>query len=218
MQEIYVPFYCAVTGPQGCGKGTQGKMLSDILRLPNLSMGQLLRDALSNPESPDDKKMKDMVDSGQLVPATYTHHLLLQALQKNCFTKGFILDGYPRTLDQCSLLDAAYPLRLLIVLDIPDEVAIERVSGRLTCSKCGLVYHPKFAPPPFPNTCKCGGKLEVRADDKPEVVKRRLKLYHDETEPVIQHYNEKGIVKKVDAGPIVPKVFQAVFETVHPFL
>lgn len=199
-------------GPPGAGKGTQAKLLSQRMGFLHLSTGDLLREAVKN-QTPLGKKAKEYMDRGELVPDELIVQLIEETMPKD---GNVILDGFPRTVNQALALEEMLRVKgekILKVLffDVPDEVIVDRLSGRRVCSKCGAVYHVKYNPPKAEGVCDlCGGTLVQRDDDKEEVVRKRLEVYRKQTQPLIEFYQEKGIIYKLDAGKGVEELFEEV--------
>jgi len=199
-------------GPPGAGKGTQAKLLSQRMGFLHLSTGDLLREAVKN-QTPLGKKAKEYMDRGELVPDELIVQLIEETMPKD---GNVILDGFPRTVNQALALeemlrDKGEKISKVLFFDVPDEVIIDRLSGRRVCSKCGAVYHVKYNPPKVEGVCDlCGGPLVQRDDDKEEVVRKRLEVYRKQTEPLIEFYQERGIIYKLDAGKGVEELFEEV--------
>jgi len=199
-------------GPPGAGKGTQAKLLSQRMGFLHLSTGDLLREAVKN-QTPLGKKAKEYMDRGELVPDELIVQLIEETMPKD---GNVILDGFPRTVNQALALEEMLRVKgekILKVLffDVPDEVIVDRLSGRRVCSKCGAVYHVKYNPPKAEGVCDlCGGTLVQRDDDKEEVVRKRLEVYRKQTQPLIEFYQERGIIYKLDAGKGVEELFEEV--------
>ncbi|WP_299198373.1 adenylate kinase [Thermocrinis sp.] len=199
-------------GPPGAGKGTQAKLLSQRMGFLHLSTGDLLREAVKN-QTPLGKKAKEYMDRGELVPDELIVQLIEETMPKD---GNVILDGFPRTVNQALALeemlkDKGEKISKVLFFDVPDEVIIDRLSGRRVCSKCGAVYHVKYNPPKVEGVCDlCGGSLVQRDDDKEEVVRKRLEVYRKQTEPLIEFYQERGIIYKLDAGKGVEELFEEV--------
>lgn len=181
-------------GPPGAGKGTHAVELSKKLNLPHISTGDLFRENLSKNTSLG-MKVKNIMNEGKLVPDELVVDMLFERISKDDCKKGYILDGYPRTLEQAKILDEKLKNRaeiLAINIAIDDKPLIERITGRLVCKNCGVPYHKTFLPPKKENVCdNCQGELYQRKDDTEEVVKERLTVYHKQTEPVISYYKGK---------------------------
>ena len=199
-------------GPPGAGKGTQAKLLSQRMGFLHLSTGDLLREAVKN-QTPLGKKAKEYMDRGELVPDELIVQLIEETMPKD---GNVILDGFPRTVNQALALEEMLRVKgekisKVLFFDVPDEVIIDRLSGRRVCSKCGAVYHVKYNPPKVEGVCDlCGGPLVQRDDDKEEVVRKRLEVYRKQTEPLIEFYQERGIIYKLDAGKGVEELFEEV--------
>jgi adenylate kinase len=172
-------------GPQGSGKGTQAKLLSEKFKIPHISAGDLLRNAKGELK----EKLDSFMDKGELVPDELILEILKKRLEEKDCTNGFILDGFPRNLEQAKLLDSITAIDFVIEITLEDKTAIKRISNRLTCKKCGAIYNMQTKPSKLDDKCeKCNGELIVRQDDTPDAIKKRLKIYHEETEPLLKHY------------------------------
>lgn len=187
-------------GAPGAGKGTQAKILSDRLNIPSISTGNILRNAIRN-NAPAALRVKKYMDAGQLVPDEIVIDIIRERLMEADCADGYILDGVPRTIAQAETLEqAGIAFDHVISIDVSDEVIINRVSGRRVCERCGSSYHVATAPPKQDGICDtCGGGLIHRKDDEPETVKERLKIYHDETEPLVEFYKQRGCLKRVQS-------------------
>ncbi len=202
-------------GAPGAGKGTQAKMLSEKYDIPHISTGDIFRANIKN-NTELGKKAKSYMDAGQLVPDELVVDLVVDRIKaKDCF-KGFILDGFPRTIPQAEALDYALnnqneKIDYAINVDVPDEDIIERMSGRRACVGCGATYHLVYNPTKKEGICDvCGEKLILRDDDKPETVKKRLQVYHEQTQPLIDHYEKKGALLTVDGTQDIKVVFEDI--------
>jgi adenylate kinase len=206
-------------GPPGSGKGTQGERLQDDFRLPYWATGDILRLAVKEGTGIG-KKAKEYMDAGDLVPDEVIIGVIAERLTTDESGDGFILDGFPRTTPQAEALDAKMKelgrsLTAAILIDVGEEEVIRRLGGRRTCKENGHVFHIEFDPPKEEGVCDvCGGELIVRDDDKPEVIKHRLKTYAEKTEPLIGYYETQGILHKVDGD----KAPEAVEENIHALL
>ncbi|MGC8849196.1 MAG: adenylate kinase [Candidatus Bathyarchaeia archaeon] len=182
-------------GPPGAGKGTYASRLSQLLKLPHVSTGDLVRDEI-NVGSKLGREIKDYSDKGLLVPDEIITHILKDRISKPDCERGFILDGFPRTVRQAELLERIASVTAVINIDVPDEVIVERLSNRLICRNCGAIYNAKYLKPKRDMICdKCGGPLYKRMDDDPEVIRKRLEVYRSETAPLIQYYLERGLLR-----------------------
>lgn len=198
-QTIFV-----MLGAPGSGKGTQALYLNDQYGIPQISTGDLFRENLRN-HSPVGQKAKAYMDKGELVPDEIVVEMLFARLQKEDCKKGYILDGFPRTIPQAEALDkrlwGGKGHFIAISLEVPDEVIIERLSGRLVCEKCGAPYHKAANPPKKPGICdRDGGKLIQREDDSEKVVRERLRIFHQQTEPVKHYYQKSAHLLMVDGS------------------
>jgi adenylate kinase len=195
-------------GPPGSGKGTQGERLQTDFRLPYYATGDILRAAVRDGTKLG-REAKEYMDRGDLVPDEVIIAMISDRIESPETADGFILDGFPRTSAQAEALDAEVDqlgkrLTAAILIEVSDEEVVRRLSGRRTCAKEGHIFHVEFDPPRKEGVCDvCGGKLTVRDDDKPEVVRHRLGQYHDKTEPLIAYYEDKGILRRVD-GQLAP--------------
>jgi len=199
-------------GPPGAGKGTQAKLLSQRMGFLHIATGDLLREAVKN-QTPLGKRAKEYMDRGELVPDELIVQLIEEAMPKD---GNVILDGFPRTVNQALALEEMLKgkgekISKVLFFDVPDEVIIDRLSGRRVCSKCGAVYHVKYNPPKIEGVCDlCGGNLMQRDDDKEEVVKKRLEVYRKQTQPLIEFYQDRGIIYRLDAEKGVEELFEEV--------
>jgi adenylate kinase len=192
-------------GPPGSGKGTQAERLKEDFRLPYYATGDILRAAVRE-ETELGRKAKEFMDRGDLVPDEVIIGVILERIQRPEAADGFLLDGFPRTTPQAEALDRELEglgrrVTAAILIEVSDDEVIRRLGGRRTCVKDGShIFHVEFDPPKKEGVCDiCGGKLEVRDDDKPEVIRNRLGQYHEKTEPLVAYYEEIGILKRVDA-------------------
>ncbi len=193
MSELPVIFL----GAPGAGKGTQARVASEARGIPQLSTGDMLR-AAKAAGTPVGLKAKEYMDSGKLVPDEVVIGVMAERLQGPDTQKGYILDGFPRTIAQAEALDRMLAdrkraLPRVIEIDVPDEEVVSRLSGRRTCGSCGAIWHVQTSPTKKDGVCdKCGGALTHRADDQPGVIRERLKVYHDQTRPLSGYYQNKG--------------------------
>ena len=190
-------------GAPGSGKGTRAPILSEILGIPQIATGDLFRKNLKE-MTPIGKIAKSYIDKGELVPDSVTADMLKQRLQEPDAQNGFLLDGFPRTIVQAEILDKILEqqdrkINAVMYIDMSDEEIINRLSGRLICSKCQTPYHKTSNPPKVEGICdKCGGKLVTRPDDNPETVRNRLKVYHESTFPLVEFYQKRGLLSELD--------------------
>jgi adenylate kinase len=190
-------------GPPGAGKGTQAERLVDDFDLPYYATGNILREAIENGNELG-REAKEYVDKGELVPDELICRVIEKRLDSGEADDGFLLDGFPRTIGQAEMLAGALETRgrtltAALLIEAPDEEVIRRLSGRRTCVKGGHVYHVEFDPPKNEGVCdQDGSRLVQRDDDKPETVKKRLAVYHEQTEPLIEWYDERGLLRRFD--------------------
>lgn len=202
-------------GAPGAGKGTQAKMIAEKYSIPHISTGDIFRANIKEGTELG-KKAKTYMDKGELVPDELVVDLVVDRVAKDDAANGYVLDGFPRTIPQAEALDAALSkinekVDFAIDVDVPDENIIKRMSGRRACVACGGTYHIEHVPPKKEGICdKCGGELILRDDDKPETVKNRLSVYHEQTQPLIDYYTKKGILKTVDGTVDMMDVFKAI--------
>jgi adenylate kinase len=190
-------------GPPGAGKGTQAERLVDDFGLPYYSTGIILREAVDQ-ESELGKQAKKYMDDGELVPDDLINNVIAERLDSGEADEGFLLDGFPRTTGQAEMLEKTLDGRDrrvsgVLLIDTPDDEVVRRLSGRRTCAKHSHVYHTEFDPPKNEGVCdQDGSRLVQRDDDKPETVRKRLSVYHDQTEPLIKWYEDKGLLHRFD--------------------
>jgi adenylate kinase len=206
-------------GPPGAGKGTHAVELSKKLALPHISTGDILRENLRN-QTALGEEAKKFMNEGKLVPDDLVIQMLLNRVSGRDCQKGYILDGFPRTLAQAKALDEHLKNRANVItlnLSINDDLLVERITGRLVCKKCGAPFHKTFLPPKKNNVCDlCQGELYHRDDDKEDVVKERLAVYRKQTEPLIHYYQEKkGFFYDVIASGNKSEVFEALLKTIQ---
>lgn len=182
-----------IFGPPGSGKGTYASRLGPRLNIPHISTGDILREEVRNMTELG-KRIQGYISTGKLVPDDVVNELVRKRLSKEDCRRGFILDGYPRSLEQAEFLDKLTKMDFVINLNVPDEVLVRRLSSRLVCRKCGAIYNILTLKPKVEGVCdKCGGKLYQRDDDRPEVVRKRIGLYKDKIAPLLEHYSKTGI-------------------------
>ena len=202
-------------GAPGAGKGTQAKMIADKYGVPHISTGDIFRANIKNGTELG-MEAKKYMDQGLLVPDELTVRILLDRVAQDDCKNGYVLDGFPRTIPQAEVLDSELTklgdhIDYAINVDVPDENIVKRMSGRRACLTCGATYHIEHVPPKKEGICDvCGTELVLRDDDKPETVKNRLNVYHEQTQPLIDFYTEKGVLKTVDGTVPMEEVFAAI--------
>jgi adenylate kinase len=193
-------------GPPGAGKGTLAVKAVEILGIPQISTGSIFRAAIAD-GTPLGLKVKAIIDAGKLVDDETTIELVKERLTKDDVKKGYILDGFPRTIPQAEALAGFSKVNKVINFDIPDEGVLERLGGRRVCRKCGYNFHAVFNKPKKEGVCDhCGGEVYIRDDDKPEAVQKRLEVYRAQTAPLIDYYREKGLLLDIDARPMIEQI------------
>lgn len=201
-------------GPQGSGKGTQAELLSKKLNLSQVITGEIFRREIAAGTELG-KKAREIGERGELVPDEITNKIIAEEISKEQYKNGMIIDGFPRNLVQANALEQFLKVTQAILINISDKEAIERISGRRTCPICGLVYHMKYNPPMRNETCdKCSEKLIVRADDTEEAIKKRLEIYHRDTEPVIYYYKQRGVLIEINGEQPIEKVHEDIFKKI----
>lgn len=207
--------YILLMGPPGAGKGTQAAELVAEFHIPHISTGDMFRAAVKEGTELG-KQAKACMDAGQLVPDSITIGIVKERLAKPDCHKGFILDGFPRTTEQANALDATLTdlgikLDRVINIDVPLEELVSRVTGRRICKGCGATFHVTFNPSTKETQCdKCDGELYQRADDIEETVTKRLTVYSDQTKPLIEYYEGKGLYSEIDGRQLIEKVFSDI--------
>ena len=202
-------------GAPGAGKGTQAKRIAQRYGIPHVSTGDIFRANIKNGTELG-MKAKAYMDAGNLVPDEITIGMLLDRIHEADCEKGYVLDGFPRTIPQAESLTAALKERgekmdYAIDVDVPDENIVSRMSGRRACLACGATYHIAYNPPKKEGVCdQCGEPLVLRKDDKPETVKNRLEVYHQQTQPLIDYYKKEGILAQVDGTQNMDQVFEDI--------
>lgn len=202
-------------GAPGAGKGTQAKKIAGKYDIPHISTGDIFRANIKN-QTELGVKAKGYMDKGLLVPDELVVDLVADRITQEDCTNGFVLDGFPRTIPQAEALDAALvkmdqKMDFAIDVDVPDEVIVTRMGGRRACVDCGGTYHLKYIPTKVEGICdNCGGKLILRSDDEPATVLKRLGVYHEQTQPLIDYYNQAGILKSVDGTQDIDVIFQQI--------
>lgn len=206
-----MPAYIVLLGPPGAGKGTQAQIISENLKLPHISSGDIFRENLKN-QSELGKKAEEYMNRGELVPDDLTIAMIQERLSRPDCTAGALLDGFPRTTAQAEALAvmlARFNGKVVSVpyINVPEEVLIERLSGRWTCRAQGHVFHEKFNPPKVAGLCDIdGSELYQREDDKADTVKRRIRVYLEQTEPLIAFYRQQGVLLEIDGTKTIEQV------------
>ena len=204
-------------GAPGAGKGTQAKQIAAKYEIPHISTGDIFRANISNGTELG-KKAKTYMDQGLLVPDELVVDLVVDRVQQDDCKKGYILDGFPRTIPQAEALTEALKklgekVDFAINVEVPDENIVKRMSGRRACVSCGSTYHIVYNPTKVEGVCdKCGNELILREDDKPETVKKRLDVYHEQTQPLIEYYTNEGVLVEVDGTKDMKDVFSAIVD------
>lgn len=202
-------------GAPGAGKGTQAKKIASKYSIPHISTGDIFRANIKNGTELG-KKAKTYMDQGLLVPDELVVDLVVDRVNQADCVDGYVLDGFPRTIPQAEALDKALGemgqfIDYAINVEVPDENIVQRMSGRRACVNCGATYHVEYAPTKKENVCDtCEGELILRDDDKPETVKKRLNVYHEQTQPLIDYYTERKKLVEVDGTIDIEKVFDAI--------
>ena len=204
-------------GAPGAGKGTQAKKIAAKYAVPHISTGDIFRANIKEGTELG-LKAKQYMDQGLLVPDEVTIGMLLDRIHQADCNGGFILDGFPRTIPQAesltrALAETGAAIDFAMDVDVPDANIVNRMGGRRACLKCGATYHVEFAPPKTENICDvCGAELVLRDDDKPETVQKRLAVYHEQTQPLIDYYKGKGVLHSVDGTQPMDAVFTSITE------
>lgn len=204
-------------GAPGAGKGTQAKRIAEKYGIPHISTGDIFRANIKQGTELG-KKAKTYMDQGLLVPDELTVDLVIDRIQQDDAKNGYILDGFPRNIPQAQCLDEALAklnekIDYAINVEVPDENIVNRMGGRRACVGCGATYHVEFNPTKTEGVCDiCGEKLILRDDDKPETVKKRLNVYHEQTQPLIEYYGAAGVLKEVDGTVDMDDVFAAIVQ------
>lgn len=205
-----------IFGPPGAGKGTQTEILCNRYGIQKISTGDALREVIRNGTELG-RQVQSLMDAGKFVPDEVVTEIIRNRVNSPDCANGFILDGFPRNLNQAlELKKMGVTINKALVINVPDEVLVERVQGRLVCASCGLSYHVKNAPPKKEGICdKCGGKLESRYDDRPETVRDRLKTFHEATDPVVAYYRDKGLLHEIDGTTDIQTATRAILKALE---
>jgi len=203
-------------GPPGSGKGTQAKKLSREFDLAHVSTGDLLREAVTA-ETELGRQAKGYMDSGRLVPDDLVIALVRERIGQ--MDTGFVLDGFPRTVEQARELEAISPIDVVINLQVDEDLLVERLTMRRSCKSCGAVYHLKFNPPKQEGICdQCGDQLYQRSDDTEATVRERLRVYDRNTLPLVKYYQQKGSLMNIDGGAEIGEVYRAIVDSLDPYI
>ncbi|MDI6780513.1 MAG: adenylate kinase [bacterium] len=202
-------------GPPGSGKGTQASRLSQRFGIPQISTGDILREAVTN-KTELGIKAKESMDNGELVSDDIIIGIICDRIVQTDCENGFILDGFPRTIVQAESFDKMIsekgekniPIDVVLSLDVSEEMVVRRLCGRMVCKECNTNYHLEFNLPKKKGVCSCGGKLYHRPDDEEDVVRRRLKVYKETTEPLIGYYQQKGLLRVIDGTEEIENIFK----------
>jgi adenylate kinase len=209
----------ALLGPPGSGKGTQGEVLRDRLRIPHISSGDLLRDAVARATELG-QRAKGFMDRGELVPDELVLGMIRERMLKDDTKPGWLLDGFPRTLAQAEALDAQLgngggALEHVISLAVPRDDVVARLGGRRTCARCGRLYHVKFQAPERPGVCDaCGGELKIRKDDEEATIRARLDVYDRQTAPLLDYYRKRKLLREIDGALAPAEVSRHILQSV----
>ena len=200
-------------GAPGAGKGTQADFIKAALKVPVISTGNLLREAIAQGTDLG-RQAKSYMDGGKLVPDDLIIGLVKEKLASHDCEQGAIFDGFPRTVAQAEAMESFTDVDAALSIEVPDEAIVHRMAGRRTCPKCHATYHVEGNPPKVEGVCdKCGEKLGIRHDDDPEVVLQRLEVYHAQTEPVKEHYAQLGKLRSVEGIGSVDEIRKRIFDT-----
>jgi adenylate kinase len=205
-------------GPPGSGKGTQGERLQEDLRLPYYATGDILRGAVRD-ETELGRAAKDYMDRGDLVPDDVIVGVIAERIDSAAARDGFILDGFPRTIPQAEALDAKLEelgrgVTAVLLIDVDDDEVVRRLGGRRTCAENGHVFHVEFNPPKREGVCDLdGSELLVRDDDEPQVIRNRLEQYHAKTEPLVDHYDQRSVLRRIDGAAAPDEVAEEIRRT-----
>lgn len=199
-------------GPQGSGKGTVIGRIKEKYGTPHISTGDMFREALKE-GTEFGRKAQEYMNKGELVPDDVTCGMVKERISRSDCTEGFMLDGFPRNLNQAEALDKVTEIQMAVLLDVPEEVSLQRLSGRRQCRDCSAIFHVQFIPPKKEGVCDhCQGELYQREDDKPEAIKERLAIYRKETMPIADHYDKAGILGKVDGSGTIDDVVEGILK------
>lgn len=219
MTSIYRSLNLILLGPPGSGKGTQARVLAERYDVPHVSTGDMLRDEVRRGTTVG-LQAKDVMNRGELVPDHVVAGIVLRRLDQEDATRGVILDGYPRNVEQAGVLDGILAelgriLERVILISVPDDEIVRRLGARRSCESCGRVYNLALSPPSTPGLCDgCGGTLELRDDDREPVVRERLRQYRENTAPLVEFYRARGLLVEVDGAQKMEAVAEAIVEAI----
>jgi len=220
MSERNRPIYVVLLGAPGAGKGTQAAGLAKTLGMPHVASGDLFREALSK-QTPLGLRAKEFMDRGELAPDDITISMVMERIRQADCARGVILDGFPRTTQQALALEAAlaghgWGIDLVPYIKVSEATLLARLAGRWTCKKCGAIYHQLFNPPRQVGVCDlCGGELYQRSDDTPETQQRRIRVYMEQTAPLIEFYQQRGVLVEIDGEQDVQHVQGALLDAIR---
>jgi adenylate kinase len=198
-------------GPPGCGKGTQASRIRETFSIPHISSGNILRDEVRR-GTDFGRQIKEFMDRGEIGPVELITEVIMNYLGENC-PSGFLFDGFPRALYQAEKLKERHNIDAAILISVPDEDIIKRITGRRTCTACSEIFHVEYNPPVKPHICdRCGAPLILRDDDNRETVQNRLSVYRNQTMPVIEFYKKEGLLREVDGAKEPAAVFQDIMK------
>ncbi|MGQ9516192.1 MAG: adenylate kinase [Anaerolineae bacterium] len=223
MAGSHGPLYILLLGAPGAGKGTQAAFLTEKLGIPHVASGDLFRAAIAN-QTELGKLAKSYMDKGELVPDDVTIAMVMERLSQPDCAGGALLDGFPRTIEQAKALEKALAergskLAKVLYIRASEATLLERLGGRWTCRQCGAVYHERYNPPKQPGICDvCGGELYQRPDDQPETQRRRIRVYLDQTAPLIEYFQERSLLVEIDGEQDVEAVRREVETALEPVL
>lgn len=215
MHRLVIRMKLVIFGPPSAGKGTQAQRLSKKYGIPQIATGDLLREHVAK-KTPIGIKVKEILDAGKLGPDDLIVQIIKDRVSQPDCTNGYLLDGFPRTMNQAKELEKMTDIDLVLNIGVDTEVLVERAVGRRICPNCAAVYHIIFNPPKQPRICdKCGSPLIQRDDDKEETVRKRLKVYQDQTAPLIDHYRKMGKIMDIDGSLGIDGVFEQMIRAVE---
>lgn len=206
-------------GAPGAGKGTQAAKIQEEYNIPSISTGQIIRESIAA-NTPLGNKMKSFIDRGELVPDDIVVEIVKERIKKDDCKNGYILDGFPRTISQATIMEKLpIPIDVALEIDVDENIIVDRLSGRRVCSKCGATYHQNNNPSKKEGVCdKCGGTLETREDDVPEIIRHRLEVYKEQTKPLREFYDERGLLITVRGCDEVDDTSKAVMNALREII